>query len=53
MRREAVLVKNEWFKGEWSTEADYAILDEEWDSSPTRSLMSTDTSTSTGGESRE
>jgi RimJ/RimL family protein N-acetyltransferase len=43
MRREAVLVKNEWFKGEWSTEADYAILDEEWGSSPIRSLISSNT----------
>lgn len=30
MRREAVLVENEWFKGEWSTEEDFAILDREW-----------------------
>lgn len=30
MRREAVLVENEWFKGSWSTEIDYAILDREW-----------------------
>ena len=40
MRREALLVKNEWFKGEWGDEADYAILDEEWASSGTRSLIS-------------
>lgn len=39
MRREALLVKNEWFKGEWGDEADYAILDEEWASSGTRSLI--------------
>jgi len=30
MRQEAVLVENEWFKGEWSTEVVFAILDREW-----------------------
>ena len=30
MRQEARLVENEWFKGRWSTELDYAILDREW-----------------------
>ncbi|WP_007512176.1 GNAT family N-acetyltransferase [Pseudofrankia saprophytica] len=30
MRREAVLVENEWFKGRWSTEIDFAILEREW-----------------------
>jgi RimJ/RimL family protein N-acetyltransferase len=30
MRREAHLVANEWFKGEWSDEIDYALLDCEW-----------------------
>jgi RimJ/RimL family protein N-acetyltransferase len=30
MRQEAVLVENEWFKGRWSTEIDFAILDREW-----------------------
>jgi RimJ/RimL family protein N-acetyltransferase len=30
MRQEAVLVENEWFKGEWSTEVDFAILASEW-----------------------
>lgn len=30
MRREAVLVENEWFKGEWSTEVVFAMLDHEW-----------------------
>lgn len=30
MRREAVLVENEWFKGRWSTEVDYGLLDREW-----------------------
>lgn len=34
MRREAVLVENEWFKGEWSTEVDFAILDREWRAAP-------------------
>ena len=30
MRQEAVLVENEWFKGAWSTEIDFAMLDHEW-----------------------
>lgn len=30
MRQEARLVENEWFKGEWSTEIDFAILADEW-----------------------
>jgi RimJ/RimL family protein N-acetyltransferase len=30
MRQEAVLVENEWFKGEWTTEIDFAILAREW-----------------------
>lgn len=30
MRQEAVLVENEWFKGRWSTEVDFAILAREW-----------------------
>lgn len=30
MRREAHLVENEWFKGEWGSEFVYAILDREW-----------------------
>lgn len=30
MRQEAELVENEWFKGRWSTEIDFAILDREW-----------------------
>ena len=30
MRQEAVLVENEWFKGEWTTEIDFAILATEW-----------------------
>lgn len=30
MRREAHLVENEWFKGEWGSELVYAILDREW-----------------------
>lgn len=32
MRKEAHLVQNELFKGEWSDEADYAILEQEWSS---------------------
>ena len=30
MRREALLVENEWVKGEWQSEAIYALLAREW-----------------------
>jgi RimJ/RimL family protein N-acetyltransferase len=30
MRREAHLVENEWFKGEWGSEFIYALLEHEW-----------------------
>lgn len=30
MREEAHLVENEWFKGEWSDEVDFALLAREW-----------------------
>lgn len=30
MRREATLVANEWFKGEWTDEVDFALLEDEW-----------------------
>ena len=30
MRQEALLVENEWFRGRWSDEIDFAILDREW-----------------------
>jgi RimJ/RimL family protein N-acetyltransferase len=30
MRQEAHLVKNEWFKGRWSDELNFAILEDEW-----------------------
>ena len=40
MRREALLVQNEWFKGEWSDEVDYAMLESEWKSTSARSLIS-------------
>jgi RimJ/RimL family protein N-acetyltransferase len=30
MRREAVLLSNEWFKGEWTDEIDFALLESEW-----------------------
>ncbi len=30
MRLEAHLVENEWFKGEWSDELDFALLESEW-----------------------
>lgn len=33
MRQEAHLVENEWFKGEWSDEFDFALLAEEWEHS--------------------
>lgn len=29
MRREAHLISNEWFKGAWSDEIDYAMLETE------------------------
>jgi RimJ/RimL family protein N-acetyltransferase len=32
MRQEACLVRNEFFKGEWTTELDFAILADEWHS---------------------
>lgn len=38
MRLEARLVRNEWFKGEWSDELDYAILGDEWPTSPGYSI---------------
>jgi len=34
MRQEARLVENELFKGEWSTELDFAMLDREWRARP-------------------
>ena len=30
MRQEAHLVQNEWFKGEWTDELDFAVLEDEW-----------------------
>ena len=39
MRKEAHLIKNELVKGDWSDEDDYAILDEEWASSPRSSVI--------------
>lgn len=30
MRHEAHLVENEWFKGEWTDEDDFALLEQEW-----------------------
>jgi RimJ/RimL family protein N-acetyltransferase len=30
MRQEARLVENEWFKGRWGDELDFAMLDREW-----------------------
>ena len=30
MRQEAYLRENEWFKGEWTDEIDFAILADEW-----------------------
>jgi RimJ/RimL family protein N-acetyltransferase len=34
MRQEAHLVENEWFKGGWSDEIDFAVLDREWRGQP-------------------
>ncbi len=39
MRQEARLVSNEFFKGEWSTELDFAILAGDWHSSRTARLV--------------
>jgi RimJ/RimL family protein N-acetyltransferase len=33
MRREAHLVENEWVKGEWCSELDYAVLADVWSAS--------------------
>jgi RimJ/RimL family protein N-acetyltransferase len=30
MRQESHLRENEWFKGEWSDELDFAMLEDEW-----------------------
>jgi RimJ/RimL family protein N-acetyltransferase len=30
MRQEAYLMRNEWFKGEWTDELDFALLEDEW-----------------------
>ncbi len=34
MRQEAHLVQNEWFKGRWSDEIDFAILEQDWRAMP-------------------
>ena len=34
MRQEAMLVENEWFKGEWSSEIIFAMLETEWRAQP-------------------
>ena len=34
MRQEAYLLRNEWFKGEWTDELDFALLEEEWAATP-------------------
>jgi RimJ/RimL family protein N-acetyltransferase len=31
MRQEALLIENEWFKGQWSSEIGFAMLDREWE----------------------
>jgi RimJ/RimL family protein N-acetyltransferase len=36
MRQEAALIENEWFKGEWTTEIDFAVLEHEWRASGQR-----------------
>jgi hypothetical protein len=43
MRREAHFVRNEIVKGEWTDEVVYAILADEWSSSPTSSAISWNT----------
>jgi RimJ/RimL family protein N-acetyltransferase len=37
LRQEAVLVENEWFKGRWGSEIDFAMLDREWRAARDRS----------------
>lgn len=49
MRREALLVKNEWFKGEWGDEMNYALLEEEWASHGIRSLVDSNVEASGSG----
>jgi RimJ/RimL family protein N-acetyltransferase len=39
MRREAHLVQNEWVKGEWTDEAVYALLADEWFEQSRRSRL--------------
>ena len=34
MRQEAHVIENEWFKGEWTDELVYAVLDREWKRRP-------------------
>ena len=34
MQREARLVEDEWFKGEWSTTLVYALLEDGWRAGP-------------------
>jgi RimJ/RimL family protein N-acetyltransferase len=41
MRQEAHLVRNELFKGEWSDELVFALLEDEWPASPAAALAST------------
>jgi RimJ/RimL family protein N-acetyltransferase len=36
MRREAHLIENEWVKGEWQSEAVYALLAREWTANSAR-----------------
>ena len=36
MRQEAHLVENEWFKGEWSDELDFGLLEREWQAQHTQ-----------------
>ena len=34
LRQEAYLRENEWFKGGWADEIDFAILESEWRATP-------------------
>lgn len=38
MRREAYFVANEWFKGEWTDEVNFALLETEWDEDHSKDL---------------
>jgi RimJ/RimL family protein N-acetyltransferase len=52
MRREALLIENEWVKGEWQSELDYAILDREWQALRAAAGLTADMKTTPGAGPR-